>query len=491
LINRVIVLGGGSAGFLCSMGLKMQVPDLQVRVIRSREIGIIGVGEGSTIPLTRYIHHFLGIDIRQFVRMARPTWKLGMRFLNWGPRDHYYFALGAQLDQRLPNLPRNIAFYCDEEMDYATPLSSLMAHGKIFQRAPGGTLAWHWDFAYHVENQSFVQCLENLARAAGVEIVDDTVREVRQDESGVSGLVMESGRTETADLYVDCSGFRSVLLGQTFREPFVSFKSTLYCDRAIVGGWERSDEPVHPFTTCQTMDSGWCWQIELENRINRGYVYSSSFISDTEAEAEFRRKNPRLGPTRIVKFVSGRYERGWIKNVVAIGNSGGFVEPLEATALGIIARQSRILCEILMETSRQVPPEHVNQYNNYHARVWDGIRRILSIHYRFNTGQQQTPFWQACKNDVDLAGAEPVVESYSQCGPNSMWGPMLIDPVDPFGPSGYLTLMVGQKLPTKVRYRPSSIERATWDAEQQRYRSAALQGVTVRESLTALLEEPH
>src|SRR4030095_13528653 len=115
-------------------------------------------------------------------------------------------------------------------------------------------------------------------------------------------------------------------------------------DRAVVGGWDRAaGEPIKPYTTCQTMNSGWCWQIEHERRVHRGYVYFSAFISDENAEREFRAACPRVGPTRIVKFVSGRYERNWVKNVVAIGNASGFVEPLEATALGVIAMQCRLL----------------------------------------------------------------------------------------------------------------------------------------------------
>ncbi len=153
-------------------------------------------------------------------------------------------------------------------------------------------------------------------------------------------LRLESGRRETADLYLDASGFASVLLGKALGEPFVSYDKTLFCDRAVVGGWDRKDPEdmvIKPYTTCETMNCGWCWQIEHENRINRGYVYSSGFISDEEAEKEFRMKNPKVGPTRIVRFVSGRYRNVWVKNVVAVGNAGGFVEPLEATALGAMA----------------------------------------------------------------------------------------------------------------------------------------------------------
>src|SRR5205085_11255703 len=149
------------------------------------------------------------------------------------------------------------------------------------------------------ENDFFVKYLESLALERGVEIVEDTVAEVKQDENGISGLSLKSGRTLSADLYVDCSGFVSLLLGKTLKEPYISFRPSLFCDRAVVGGWPRQGEPILPYTTCETMNSGWCWQIEHEHRINRGYVYCSSFISDEEAEKEFRAKAPKAGPSRI------------------------------------------------------------------------------------------------------------------------------------------------------------------------------------------------
>src|SRR5678815_2835594 len=165
----------------------------------------------------------------------------------------------------------------------------------------------------------------------------------------------------------------SALLGESLAERFVSYDRTLFCDRAVVGGWTRTSEPIKPYTTCETMESGWCWQIEHETRVNRGYVYASSFVTDEEAERHFREKNPLVTDTRIVKFVSGRHENLWVGNVVAIGNAGGFVEPLEATALGVIAFQSRTLTEILRDGDLEVTAFRRKQYNALHRRHWDSI----------------------------------------------------------------------------------------------------------------------
>lgn len=486
MINRILVVGGTSTGLLCALGLKTKLPDIEVRLVRHGDAPTFGPGDSSTIPLTRFLHGFLGIDMRHFINQTRSMWKLGTRFNQWGPRDHYFFPLGAQLDRRLPQLPRNVAFYCHDNTDYATPLSALMANDKVFSRTPAGAPAWHWEFAYHLDNQRLEEFLLAMAKSAGVEVNDEAVKEVTQDGSGVSGVVFDSGEIEKADLYIDCAGPQSLLLGQTLKEPFISFKTSLPCDRAIIGEWTRTDEPILPYTTAQTMENGWCWQIELEDRIGRGYVYSSKSASDEAAEEEFRRANPKVGATQLVRFSSGRHQRGWVKNVVAVGDAEGLVEPLHGTASGIVAARSQLLCEILMETGRQIPAAHIKLYNHHHAKIWEGIRRILALHYRLNIQQQQTPFWQSCQHEIDLAGAEGMVEYYRQCGPNSLWGPLLVDPVDPFRATGYLTVMVGQKLATKVNYQPNAMESANWEAEQSRYRAAAMAGLTVREALAAL-----
>jgi tryptophan halogenase len=277
-----------------------------------------------------------------------------------------------------------------------------------------------------------------------------------------------------------------VLLGKTLAEPFVSYARTLFCDRAVVGGWDRKDPEdmvIKPYTTCETMNCGWCWQIEHENRINRGYVYSSGFISDEEAEKEFRMKNPKVGPTRMVRFISGRYRNHWVKNVVAIGNACGFVEPLEATALGIIAGQCSILAETIRELGGDVTPTVRRQFNRYEALIWDDIRDFLSLHYRFNR-RLDTPFWRHCREATDLAGAAELVEVYQENGP-SIWLRLhsTIEKASQFGTNGYLALLIGQKVPYRRPYQPSADELKIWSAERQKNKSMALRALTVRETL--------
>jgi tryptophan halogenase len=486
MVQRVIVLGGGSAGFMAAGALKRVMPDLDVLVIRSKDIGIIGVGEGSTIALTDFLHQLLKVKPKTFFDVARPTWKLGLKFI-WGPRPYFHYGFGGQADSRMPPLLRNFGYYVDEhDAEYWDTYSALMTHEKVFVRGPGGWPAVHLDLSYHFENEKFAEFLEGYAKAWGARVMDDTVQEVLRDESGVTGLVLKGGTTQTADLYVDASGFYSLLLGKTLGEPLVDFKSSLFCDRAVVGGWARQEgDPIRPYTTCETMNSGWCWQIEHERRVNRGYVYSSAFISDEEAEREFRAVAPLVGPTRIVKFVSGRYQRGWVKNVVAIGNSSGFVEPLEATALGVIAMQCRLLAGSLFDSQREVRRTHIEQFNRHHERLWDSIRGFIAMHYKFNT-RVETPFWRECWEKTDLAGAAEFVEFYQENGPSSFWGPTLLDPLEPFKTGGYTTLLVGMNVPYRKRYTPTAEEAAWWAGWRARNRRLADGAMTVAEALDAV-----
>lgn len=487
MIRKIVIVGGGSAGFMAALSLKIKIPRLEVVVIRSKEIGIIGVGEGSAIPFTYFIHEFLGLSVGEFVRAVKASWKLGTYFI-WGPRKRFLFPFGRTLSGKLEGLSKANGYFCSSDMENASLSAALMAGDKIFERGSDNRPILHKDFAYHIENESFAEFLESLATKLGVKILTDTVCQVHQNEQGVARLDLASGQSEAADLYIDCSGFASLLLGKTLEEPFVSYKDTLFCDRALVGGWPRTNEPIRPYTVAETMSSGWCWQIEHPNRINRGYVYSSSFVTDEEAHRELIEKNPKItGPTRIVHFASGRYERSWVKNVVAIGNSSGFVEPLEATSLSIIATRCILLAELLLDGDGVAQPADAMIFNTLTARTWDGVRKFLATHYRFNT-RLDTPFWQHCRQHTDLAGAEPIVEWYQQKGPSPYAGPALVTSQDIFGIDGYLVTLLGQSVPHQSTFQPSEQELRKWNAAREHYKARAANAMSVSEALTMIME---
>ncbi len=493
MIRSVLVLGGGSAGFLTALGLKSRIPDLPLTLLRSKDLGIIGVGEGTTTSVGYHLHHYCKLDLDTFYRVAEPQWKIGIRFL-WGPRPFFNYAFGIELDSRYSLLSRGTGFYLNNTDAFeATGVKScLMNQNKIWLRQPNGMP--HIDsseFTYHLENEKFVAYLEQMAAQRGIPVIDDTVTEVVQNETGVAKLRLQSGMEISADLYVDASGFRSQLLGQSLKEPFLSYKDSLFCDRAVVGGWDREDEPIKPYTTAETMNHGWAWQIEHEFRINRGYVFSSSFVSDNDAEAEFRAKNPKVKATRFVPFRSGRYERFWVKNVVAVGNAAGFVEPLEATSLAAICIQAQSLAEVLFDCAWKPNPSMIFNFNRHTTRGYDAVRDFLALHYRFNR-RVDTPFWRECLEKVELHEVNRVVEFYKENGPSVVWRRVMFNDKESseFGMEGFLAMLVGLCVPYEENFKIPEKEWLIWSGLQKAIREKVVNAFTVPEAL-ALIRSPH
>ena len=483
VVKRVIVLGGGSAGFIAALTLKRRLPQLEVTALRSPDIGVIGVGEGTTVAFPRHFFENLKLKPKQFYAEAEPTWKLGIKFL-WGSRPEFYYTFMTEFGQRVPGLSRPIGFYASDEVPYTGTVSALMAHDKAFPRQPDGQPKFHNFFAFHIENKKLVGWLGKVSVEFGVEVKDATVKAETGPE-GIAALVTDQGERMTADLYVDASGFRSELLGRALGEPFISYADSLFCDRAVIGGWARTDEPIKPYTLAETMDAGWCWQIEHEHWINRGYVYSSNFITDEAALGEFLAKNPKVATEpRRVKFRTGRYARNWVGNVVGIGNAVGFVEPLEATALQVICVEAITLADSLGESACSPTPTLAALYNGFNTRVWDDVRDFLAIHYKFNT-RLDTPFWRACRADTAVHGAEPMVEFYRENGPSGLSG-QLLHSSNSFGVDGYLSLLVGQAVPHAKPHAATPKELESWRSRCRVWAMEAQRAMDVKQCLEAI-----
>lgn len=488
-VENVAVLGGGSAGLIAAITLKRLIPLLNVRVIRSKEIGVIGVGEGTTPGLVTHFHQTLRIPHQEFHERARPTWKLGLRML-WGPREDFHYTFAPNLTVLTDGLRRNNAYFCGADFADANLGSALMKRNKAFVRASNGQPEISFaHLAYHIENVSLVAYLEWRAEADGIAIDDAKVVDVGRRDDRVTDLTLDGGERVTADLYVDASGFRSQLLGKTLEEPFVSFADTLFCDRAIAGPREREpDEPIRPYTTVETMDHGWCWRIDHEHHVNRGYVYSSAFVSDGDAEEEFRRKNPAIASTRRVVFKSGTYRRTWVGNVCAIGNAAGFVEPLEATALGVICAHAKNLATCLSESALDPSPSATRIYNDFAFTEWTDIRDFLAIHYRFNT-LLDTPFWRHCRERTPLHSAERLVEFYRENGPSPLARNTILTGLHQFGLDGYYSMFLGMKVPHRRGYAATPDERLRWETVKAGWVAQARHGITVQEALD-LIRQP-
>jgi tryptophan halogenase len=482
---KSIVLGGGTAGLLAAISLKRGFAAADVKVVRSREIGVIRVGESTTPTFPWFLHQVLGLSPKVFFERARPTWKLGIRFL-WGPRGEFNYAFATQLDSQKPDLPRSNGFYCHDDFTDVNLPSALMSRRKVFPIDAEGRMRMDaFTPAYHLENERLVEFLEWQARELGIELIDDTLEQATTDGENIKELYLRSGRRLSADLYVDASGFAALLVGKALGEPFVDYSDALFCDRAVVAS--RAYEPgesIDPFTTAETYSSGWCWRIDHDDRCNRGYVYSSKYLSDEQAELEFRSKNPPMKDSRVVKYRTGRRRRLWVGNVVAVGNSGGFVEPLEATALMLLSAQCRFMVQNLIDSQLEMSDAMRSLHNRFMLNHWDDTRNFLALHYRFNT-RLDTPFWKDCRN-VPLHGATELVDFYQVHGPSRLPRGVLLSENNLFGLDGHLALLVGMRVPYQRIYQPTEPERIRWHEHKQRNREMADKAVTVRQALAAL-----
>ncbi len=461
--RRVGIIGGGTAGYLTALALRRLVPSIEVTLIESTKIPIIGVGEATTPPLLSFLHAVLGIDVHELQREVAPTWKLGIRFL-WGSRGgfHYPFSPGELTEARL----------FDGHIETASLPSMLMSALRTPMVRAGDQVRSALPqvrFAYHLDNQRFVRFLSRKARELGVRHLDATVDHVdvgtgSDGEPRVESLVLDDGTRLSFDLYVDCSGFRSVLVEQAMQSRYVSYADTLYCDRAVVADVPH-DGFVKPYTTAESMNFGWCWNIPMFDCDHRGYVYSSSWCSDDEAVAEMRSCNPRMGEHRFVRFRSGRHEHFWRGNVVGVGNAYAFVEPLESTALHMVVIHALRLVRLLDPASKEEDRDR-DTLNRRVGAHWDYLRWFLGLHYRFNR-QRGNAFWRTCQETVDISGLEDVVDDFRVNGPlSSRSVPRPPDAI--FGASGIDVMLLGQDVAcapgrarmTEPQWRERSRERA-------------------------------
>jgi tryptophan halogenase len=342
-------------------------------------------------------------------------------------------------------------------------------------------------FAYHLDNPRFVRYLREEADRAGVSRRDVVVSEatVSPDGENVEALVTEDGERLSFDLYVDSSGFRSVLLEGKLGSPFVSYADSLFTDSAVVANVPH-DGVIKPYTVAETMENGWCWNIAFEDEDHRGYVFSSAFCSADEAEAEMRAGNPGMSDAWSLRFRSGRHEHFWKGNVVAVGNAYAFVEPLASTAIHMLLFELDLLGDALPAAFEEGHKAALNRQAN---AMWDGLRGWLAVQYRFNT-RLDTPFWRACRSDVELAGAAEYVQRFRERGLLSSGavappppGPVLSRYANDYFSQDYVydVMLLGQHVPGRVG--PPRERREAWRSRTERSRLLVRHALPQKEAL--------
>ncbi len=397
-VQRVVIAGGGTAGWIAAAALVKQLgPLLDITLVESEEIGTVGVGE-STIPTSRTFHNFLGIDEQAFMRATQASFKLGISFENWGrDGERYFHSFGTigrastwmgefhhlWLHARERGLTGSLDDYCFE-------LKAADA-GRFATGADGGI-----NYAYHLDAARYARFLRALSEPAGVRRVEGKIARVEQNaETGfVEALVLGSGERIEGDLFLDCTGFRGMLIEQTLQTGYDDWTQWLPTDSAIAVQ-TASVAPAVPYTRAIAHEAGWRWRIPLQHRVGNGIVYARDSLSDDEARAKLIAdiEGDMLTEPRVIRYQTGTRRKAWNKNVVALGLSSGFVEPLESTSIHLMKIAITRLIQLFPFDG--IDDALVARFNTLSRRESEGVRDFIILHYHLN--QRDEPLWRRCR----------------------------------------------------------------------------------------------
>jgi len=397
-VRKVVIVGGGTAGWVAAASVaKLLGKNLDISLIESDEIGTVGVGE-ATIPTLITLHQLLKIDEREFMAAVQGTFKLGISFENW--RDvgkdyiHSFGFTGKDcwaagfvhfwLKARAQGNTADFGEYCTELMAAKA--------NKFAVFKPDGL-----NYAYHMDASLYAKFMRKIAEQHGCKRIEGKIVEVgtNSDNGYISHVQLASGQKIEGDLFIDCSGFRSLLLGETLGTGFEDWSKWLPCDSAIAVQTRSVAEPI-PYTRSIARDAGWQWRIPLQSRVGNGLVFCSKYLSDEQATQTLLNnvEGETLTEPRVIKFRTGQRTQHWNKNVIALGLAGGFVEPLESTAIHMV--QSGILRLLRMFPFDGINEPYVNEFNKQMSDEFLFIRDFIVLHYHV-TEREDTEFWRHCK----------------------------------------------------------------------------------------------
>ncbi|QBF84238.1 tryptophan 7-halogenase [Shewanella maritima] len=446
-VKRVVIAGGGTAGWMTAAAItKLMGKNLDVVLVESDQIGTVGVGE-ATIPTLHLFHRLLGLKEQDVMAATNATFKLGINFENW--RDvgkdylHSFGFLGKDCwacgfahfwnkGQKL-GIVKPIGDYCTEH---------LAARNGRFAVLPNQDQ----NHAYHMDATLYAQFLRKMAESLGLKRIEGKIAQVLQHDNGnIKALALENGEMVEGDLFIDCTGFRALLIEQTLNTGFEDWSHYLPCDSAIAVQTRSVGEPV-AYTRSIAHQSGWQWRIPLQTRTGNGLVYCSKFLSDADA-TELLMSNIEgepLNQPRVIKFKTGTRRKHWNKNCVAIGLSSGFLEPLESTSIHLIQRSIIRLLQQFPSTG--INESDINEFNQQTLLEMDYVRDFIILHYKV-TERKDSRFWRHCKNMEIPQSLAHRIELFKDSGK------VYKQDSDLFGVSSWVQVMLGQGL-TPNSYHP-------------------------------------
>jgi tryptophan halogenase len=447
-IGKVVIVGGGTAGWMAAAAISKimgAVPGFSIELVESDEIGTVGVGE-ATIPQINLFNALLEIDERDFVRATNATYKLGIEFRDWtrighryvhpfgfygldmlGVEFHHHWLKGRTAGDHTP--------LDDYSLGIIAGLQGRFAHPQMDQpKSPLSRIG----YAFQFDASLYARYLRQIAESFGVIRTEGKIVDVAQNgETGfVDSLVLQDGRKVAGELFIDCSGFRGLLIEQTFKGGFEDWSKWLPCDRAMAVPCESSDDQ-QPLTRSTARPAGWQWRIPLQHRTGNGYVYSSEHISDDEAASVLLSNldGKPLSDPRPLRFKAGHRKKTWVKNVVALGLSSGFLEPLESTSIHMV--QSGIARLMTLFPSRTFDALEIERYNDLTIQEYVDIRDFLILHYNA-TERDDSDFWNYCRTMSVPEGLKYKIDMYRRNGR------VLREHNELFTETSWLAVMVGQ-----------------------------------------------
>ena len=470
---RVVIAGGGTAGWMTAAGLLgvLGTRVCDVRLIESDEIGTVGVGE-ATLPHMRAFNEAVGIVEADMMRRTQATFKLGIAFVGWGaePYFHPFGAYGKPLGgtpfhhqwtrARRAGFGRPLA-------DYSMAVAAARANRFDFPSSDRDAAAATFDYAYHFDAGLYAAFLRSFCERRGAVRTEGRIVDVALDggTGAIASLTLASGEIVEGDLFVDCSGFRALLIGDAMHAAWEDWSRWLPCDRALAVPSEPMDD-IPPFTRATAREAGWQWCIPLQHRTGNGHIYSSAFTDEARA-VEMLMANlpgPALGDPRPLKFQAGRRLGAWTRNCVAVGLAGGFLEPLESTSIYLI--QAAVTSLIKLFPERGIDPALASEFNRSMDVEYARIRDFLILHYHANAGQDGE-MWRHCRAMAVPDSLAETIALFRARGHVPSYKDGL------FTPPSWLSVLVGQGIAPRA-YQPRA------DALPHAELAAGLDGIAAR-----------
>lgn len=444
-IRDIVIAGGGSAGWMAAAALSSALAGNRctITLVESEEIGIVGVGE-ATIPPIQLFNRIVGIDDMEFIRATQATFKLGIEFIGWGKEGHRYFhPFGRYGDDfgfapfhqhwlRARSLGDSSAF----DAYSLTTAAAMLGRFRMPDQDPRSVYST-LSHAYHFDAALYARHLRGVATGRGVVRREGKIGGVELDsETGdIAALAMEDGGTVRGDFFIDCTGFRGLLLGEALGVGYQDWTKWLPNNRAIAVPGTKVPENT-PFTRATAHQAGWQWRIPLQHRTGNGIVYSSAHMSDDEAHASLLETmdNSPLEEARPLRFTTGRREKFWHRNCIALGLASGFLEPLESTSIHLI--QSGITRLLNWFPDRRMEASTVAEYNRQCIAEFERVRDFIVLHYHAS-GRDDSDYWRDCRAAAIPDTLAEKLEMFRQTGR------LLPRQFDVFEDSSWLAVMLG------------------------------------------------